>query len=89
MVCGWNLFCFSADARRQKRQGCFEFSFSDADVYVSEGEQVSQGTVLCIVEAMKLFNEINAPAKCKIVKFLVKDGQAVEKGQPLIGIDVL
>lgn len=55
--------------------------------FVKEGEIVNAGDKVCMVEAMKLFNEISAPVNCKIVKFLVKDGQNVEKDQPLIGIE--
>jgi biotin carboxyl carrier protein len=47
------------------------------------------GDKVCIVEAMKLFNEITAPKKCRIVKILVAEGAAVEKGQPLVGIKEL
>jgi oxaloacetate decarboxylase (Na+ extruding) subunit alpha len=57
--------------------------------FIKEGDIVDAGTKVCIVEAMKLFNEINAPSRCKIVKILVKEGQAVEKGQPLMGIEEL
>jgi oxaloacetate decarboxylase alpha subunit len=59
------------------------------DDFVKEGDVVEAGGKVCIVEAMKLFNEITAPKKCKIVKILGTAGQAVEKGLPLIGIDVL
>lgn len=54
---------------------------------VKEGEVVDAGKKVCIVEAMKLFNEISAPVRCKIVKFLVTDGQTVEKDQPLVAIE--
>jgi oxaloacetate decarboxylase (Na+ extruding) subunit alpha len=53
------------------------------------GDTVEAGAKVCIVEAMKLFNEITAPKRCRIVKFLANDGDAVEKGQPLIGIEEL
>ena len=56
-------------------------------VFVNVGDTVKAGKTVCIVEAMKLINEINAPADCKIVSFLVEDGANVEKDQPLIGID--
>ena len=48
-----------------------------------EGATVASGGAVCIVEAMKLFNEIKAPKKCTIVKFLVEHGATVTKGQPL------
>jgi oxaloacetate decarboxylase (Na+ extruding) subunit alpha len=56
---------------------------------VKEGDTVDAGAKVCIVEAMKLFNEITTPKRCRIVKMLVADGQPVEKGQPLLGIEEL
>jgi acetyl-CoA carboxylase biotin carboxyl carrier protein len=55
----------------------------DADAYVKAGSKVSKDSVVCIVEAMKLFNEIEAEVNGEIVEVLVKDGQLVEYGQPL------
>ncbi|MCL2218740.1 MAG: pyruvate carboxylase subunit B [Chitinispirillia bacterium] len=55
--------------------------------FVREGDIVEKGAKVCIVEAMKLFNEISAPVRCKIVKMLVTDGTAVDKDQPLFGIE--
>ncbi|KMY54726.1 acetyl-CoA carboxylase [Bacillus sp. FJAT-27231] len=55
----------------------------DAEAYVKAGSKVSTDTVVCIVEAMKLFNEIEAEVDGEIVEVLVKDGQLVEYGQPL------
>jgi len=55
----------------------------DADPYVKEGDQVDEKTVVCIVEAMKLMNEIEAEVRGTIVKVLVENGQLVEYGQPL------
>ncbi len=51
--------------------------------YVQVGESVQPTTVVCIVEAMKLFNEIEAEVSGEIVEVLVEDGQLVEYGQPL------
>ena len=51
--------------------------------YVQIGSKLSQNTIVCIVEAMKLFNEIEAEIKGEIVEMLVKDGELVEYGQPL------
>ena len=51
--------------------------------YVQVGDQVQPSTVVCIVEAMKLFNEIEAEVSGEIVEVLVEDGQLVEYGQPL------
>jgi acetyl-CoA carboxylase biotin carboxyl carrier protein len=51
--------------------------------YVQPGDKVTTNKVVCIVEAMKLFNEIEAEVNGEIVKVLVEDGQLVEYGQPL------
>lgn len=59
----------------------------DADPYVEEGDIVKKGQVLCIVEAMKLMNEIEAETDGKIVKILVESSTPVEYGQPLFLID--
>lgn len=59
----------------------------DADSYVEENDIVSKGQVLCIVEAMKLMNEIESEADGRLVKVLVESGMAVEYGQPLFLID--
>ncbi|KAF0151747.1 MAG: acetyl-CoA carboxylase biotin carboxyl carrier protein [Ignavibacteria bacterium] len=59
----------------------------DADFYVQVGDSVSQGTVLCIVEAMKLMNEIESDCTGKIVKILVENGTPVEYNQPLFLVD--
>lgn len=58
-------------------------SSPDAPAYVSVGDRVSEGTIVCIVEAMKLFNEIEAEVNGEIVEILVNNGQLVEYGQPL------
>jgi len=55
----------------------------DSDAYVQVGDSVSSGAVLCIVEAMKLMNEIESDASGKIVKILVENGKPVEYNQPL------
>jgi acetyl-CoA carboxylase biotin carboxyl carrier protein len=55
----------------------------DADVYVKVGDKISKDSVVCIVEAMKLFNEIEAEVNGEIVEVLVENGQLVEYGQPL------
>ena len=52
--------------------------------FVHEGASVKAGDTVCIVEAMKLFNEIKATEDGNIVKFLVEDGEKVQKGQPLV-----
>jgi acetyl-CoA carboxylase biotin carboxyl carrier protein len=60
----------------------------DADAYVNVGDSVSPGTVLCIVEAMKLMNEIESDISGKILKILVENGKPVEYNQPLFLIQV-
>jgi len=60
----------------------------DADVYVQIGSVVSPGSVLCIVEAMKLMNEIESDISGKIVKILVENGKPVEYNQPLFLIEL-
>ena len=59
----------------------------DADPYVEVGQSVSVGQTLCIVEAMKLMNEIEAEISGKIVKILVENAQPVEYNQPLFLIE--
>ncbi len=59
----------------------------DKDVFVSVGEDVKPGKNICIIEAMKLFNEIEAEVSGKIVKVLVDDATPVEYDQPLFLID--
>lgn len=61
----------------------YESSSPDADAYVKVGSKITKDSILCIVEAMKLFNEIEAEVDGEIVEILVKDGQLVEYGQPL------
>jgi acetyl-CoA carboxylase biotin carboxyl carrier protein len=58
----------------------------DKDPYVKEGSNVSADTIVCIVEAMKLMNEIEAEVAGEVVKIYVENGQPVEYGQPLFGI---
>jgi acetyl-CoA carboxylase biotin carboxyl carrier protein len=55
----------------------------DSDAYVKVGDQINEDTVLCIVEAMKLMNEIEAEVSGEIVEILVENGQVVEYGMPL------
>ena len=59
----------------------------DKDAFVSVGDEVSAGTVVCIIEAMKLFNEIESEVSGKIVKCLVDDQSPVEYDQPLYLVD--
>jgi len=55
----------------------------DADPYIQVGDTVAVGSVLCIVEAMKLMNEIESDMGGKVVKILVENGKPVEYNQPL------
>ena len=64
----------------------YEAPSPDADPFVKLGDRVSSGQVLCIVEAMKLMNEIEADASGEVVKIYVKTGQPVEYGQALFAI---
>jgi acetyl-CoA carboxylase biotin carboxyl carrier protein len=59
----------------------------DANPYVSEGTVVEESTVVCIVEAMKLMNEIKAEVKGVVRKVLVENAQAIEFGQPLFLVE--
>lgn len=59
----------------------------DADVFVKEGSMVKKGDTLCIIEAMKLMNEIDAPCDGKIEKILLKEAQVVEYGEVLFLIN--
>ncbi len=60
----------------------------DADPYIQVGQHVDSGTTLCIIEAMKLMNEIESDAAGKVVKILVENGQPVEYGQPLVVLEI-
>ena len=59
----------------------------DKDVFVEVGDTVKEGDVLCVIEAMKLFNEIESEVSGKIVKVLVDDSSPVEFDQPLFLVD--
>jgi acetyl-CoA carboxylase biotin carboxyl carrier protein len=59
----------------------------DKPVFVNVGDDVSAGKAVCIIEAMKLFNEIESDVKGKIVKVLVNDATPVEYDQPLFLVD--
>jgi len=61
----------------------------DAPPFVAEGDVVKEGQVLCIVEAMKLMNEIEAKIAGRIVKVVAENGQPVEFGQPLFLMEPL
>lgn len=58
----------------------------ESDPYVTSGSNVQPDTIVCIVEAMKLFNEIEAEVSGEIVEILVENGELVEYGQPLFRV---
>ena len=59
----------------------------DADPFVKVGSEVKQGDVVCIVEAMKMMNEIESEVSGKVVEICVEDGQPVEYGQVLMYVE--
>ena len=59
----------------------------DADAFVEVGKSISQGDVVCIIEAMKLMNEIESEVSGKITQICVEDGQSVEYGQTLMYVE--
>jgi acetyl-CoA carboxylase biotin carboxyl carrier protein len=61
----------------------------DAEPFVSPGDIVSPGDTLCLIEAMKVMNEINAEEAGRVRQVLAEDGEAVEYGQPLLVFDRL
>lgn len=60
----------------------------DANPFVEENDSVRKGQTLCIIEAMKMMNEIEAEAGGRIVRILCENGQPVEYGQPLMVLEV-
>ncbi len=62
-------------------------SSPDKPIFVEVGDEVSVGKVVCIIEAMKLFNEIESEISGKIVKVLVEDASPVEYDQPLFLVE--
>ena len=59
----------------------------DKDPFINVGDEVNIGTVVCVVEAMKLFNEIESEISGKIIKVLVEDMSPIEYDQPLFLVD--
>ncbi|AZI33052.1 acetyl-CoA carboxylase biotin carboxyl carrier protein [Kaistella carnis] len=59
----------------------------DKDLFVNVGDEISEGKVVCVIEAMKLFNQIESEISGKIVKVLVDDATPVEYDQPLFLVD--
>ena len=65
----------------------YRASSPDADPYVREGDAIKEGQVLCIIEAMKLMNEIESKVAGRVIRVLAENGQPVEYGQPLFLIE--
>ena len=65
----------------------YRSSSPGSDAYVKEGQTVKPGDVLCIIEAMKLMNEIESDYSGKVAAILVENGQPVEFGEPLFTIE--
>ena len=59
----------------------------DSDPFVNEGDSVRKGQTVCIIEAMKMMNEVEAPAGGRVVRIIADNGQAIEYGQPLMVIE--
>jgi len=66
----------------------YRASSPDASPYVEEGNSVRKGQTLCIIEAMKMMNEIEAEVAGRIVRIVCENGQAVEYGQALMVVEV-
>ena len=75
-------------ARREvaDRRTFYASASPGADPFVTVGAQVESGQVLCIIEAMKLMNEIESDVAGEIVRIFVENGHPVEYGEPLFGI---
>ena len=56
----------------------------DAPAYITVGAEISEGSVVCLIEAMKVFNEIKSEISGTVERILVKNGQAVEFGEPIL-----
>jgi acetyl-CoA carboxylase biotin carboxyl carrier protein len=65
----------------------YRASSPTAEPYVQEGDAVKEGQVVCIIEAMKLMNEIESKVAGRVARILVENGHAVEYGQPLFLVD--
>jgi acetyl-CoA carboxylase biotin carboxyl carrier protein len=65
----------------------YRASAPGAEPYVSEGDVIKEGQILCLIEAMKLMNEIESKVGGRVVKILVENGSPVEFGQPLLVLD--
>jgi len=68
------------------RTAAYRAPSPESDPFVKVGSEVELGTVVCIIEAMKLMNEIESDGVGTIAKIYVENGQPVEYGQPLFGV---
>jgi acetyl-CoA carboxylase biotin carboxyl carrier protein len=59
----------------------------DSDAFVHEGDSVRKGQTVCIIEAMKMMNEVEAPAAGRVVRIIADNGQAIEYGQALMVLE--
>ncbi len=82
-----NVFDKNIDVIKSPIKGTFYAAAKpDSEPFVNIGSEVTPRTLICIIEAMKVMNEINAETTGKIVGILVKNGQAVEDGTPLFKV---
>ena len=65
----------------------YRSSSPESKPFVEEGDEIEEGQVICIIEAMKLMNEIKAEIKGRIAKILVENGHPVEYGQPVFLVE--
>ncbi len=65
----------------------YQTSAPDAEPFVKEGDNITKGDVICLIEAMKIMNEIKAEVSGRVNKILAENGQAIEFGQPLFLIE--
>jgi acetyl-CoA carboxylase biotin carboxyl carrier protein len=65
----------------------YRASSPDAEPFIEENATVKKGDTLCIIEAMKLMNEVEAEFDCKVISLLVENAQPVEYGEPLFLVD--
>jgi len=80
--------CVSGDTVNSPMVGTFYASPSpEASAFVKIGDTVKKGQTLCILEAMKIMNEVEAEFDCKIIEMLVKDGEPVEFDMPIFTVE--
>ena len=87
------------EERPKKKEGLFEItspmvgtfyqaSSPNAEPFVEIGQEIEEDQIICIIEAMKLMNEIKSEVRGKVVEILVKNGQVVEFDQPLFRVEI-